>query len=146
MSSPTPFADWDAVQYDPARHDPRTGVILKSYEARDGSTQEYSVYIPAGYAADRPWPLLLAMHGLGQHHLDIINNPQVQFAAERRGFLVVSAQGRGRRNFYRGLGEEDALRVVEEMRIAYNVDPDRVFMSGVSMGGSSSMHLGLHYP
>lgn len=147
MSHFTPFATWDQPAYDPSLHDPRSGVIIKEYQARnDGSTQEYSVYIPRSYTPERRWPLVVAMHGLGGQHTDVINNAAYQILAEQRGFIMLSPSGRGRRNFFRGPGEEAALRAIEEVRRAYNIDPDRISLTGVSMGGSSSMHLALHYP
>ncbi len=145
--SHTPFANWDQPAYNPALHDPRTGVLIKEYQAsNDGSTQEYSVYVPAAYTPDRRWPLIVAMHGLGGQHRDVINNPTLQTLAEQRGFIILSPSGRGRRNFFRGPGEGAVLRAIDEVREAYNIDSDRVSLTGVSMGGSSSMHLALHYP
>ncbi|MBI2855756.1 MAG: redoxin domain-containing protein [Chloroflexi bacterium] len=147
MANFTPFANWDEPAYDPKLHNPRTGVIIKEYQAyNDGSTQEYSVYIPRAYTPEHPWPLVVAMHGLGGHHTNVINNATYQTLAEQRGFIMLSPSGRGRRNFFRGPGEEAVLRAIEEVRKAYNVDPDRISLTGVSMGGSGSMHLALHYP
>ena len=147
MSSYTPFADWDEPAYDPSLHDPRTGVLIKEYQARnDGSRQEYSVFIPSSYTPERSWPLVVAMHGLGGQHTDVINNANLQALAERRGFVMLSPSARGRSNFFRGPGEEAALSAIEEVRRAYAIDPDRITLTGVSMGGSSSMHMALHYP
>ena len=47
---------------------------------------------------------------------------------------------------YNGLAEEDVLRAMEDVERAYNVDKDRVYLTGLSMGGGGTWHLGLRYP
>jgi pimeloyl-ACP methyl ester carboxylesterase len=48
--------------------------------------------------------------------------------------------------FYRGMGEEDVLEVLDEVKRRFPVDADRVYVMGHSMGGSGSYTIGLHYP
>ena len=48
--------------------------------------------------------------------------------------------------FYQGMGEEDVLQVIEEVKRQFPVDPDRVFIMGHSMGGAGSYTVGLHHP
>ena len=48
--------------------------------------------------------------------------------------------------FYRGMGEEDVLEVIDEVKRRFPVDADRVYIMGHSMGGSGSYTVGLHYP
>jgi pimeloyl-ACP methyl ester carboxylesterase len=48
--------------------------------------------------------------------------------------------------FYRGMGEEDVLEVIDEVSRRFRVNADRVFIMGHSMGGSGSYTVGLHYP
>ena len=62
------------------------------------------------------------------------------------GFLVVAPYGRGEIAGYNGVGENDVLRVLRDVRTAYNVDPDRIYLTGLSMGGGGTWHIGLRYP
>jgi hypothetical protein len=48
--------------------------------------------------------------------------------------------------FYRGMGEEDVLEVIDEVQRRFPVDSDRVYIMGHSMGGSGCYEIGLHYP
>ena len=47
---------------------------------------------------------------------------------------------------YNGIAEEDVLRAMDDVKRAYNVDEDRVYLTGLSMGGGGTWHLGLRYP
>ena len=38
------------------------------------------------------------------------------------------------------------LRAMDDVQRAYNVDKDRVYLTGLSMGGGGTWHLGLRYP
>src|SRR5262245_54874929 len=43
-------------------------------------------------------------------------------------------------------GEDDVLRVIDEMRERYPIDPRRVSITGYSLGGTVSFTVPLHYP
>jgi dienelactone hydrolase len=60
--------------------------------------------------------------------------------------LVVAPYGRGERMAYDGLGQEDVLRVIADVRRAYKIDPDRIALTGLSMGGGGTWQLGLAHP
>jgi predicted esterase len=46
----------------------------------------------------------------------------------------------------RPIGEEDIVRVVDEMRAAYRIDDRRISMTGYSLGGTVAFVVPLHYP
>ncbi len=60
--------------------------------------------------------------------------------------LVVSPFGRGALMGYDGLGEEDVMRVIADVRRAYNIDPERMTLTGLSMGGGATWAIGLRHP
>ena len=43
------------------------------------------------------------------------------------------------------LSEIDAMRVLERVRASYNVDADRIYLMGHSMGGAGTWYLGAKY-
>jgi len=146
MAHFSPFADWEYPKFDPSLDDGRRGLLRREYTAyNDGSLQSYSLYVPSIYTPDRPHSLVIALHGLGQTDEAVISEA-FQKIADQNGYLAAAPSGRGRRNYFRGPGEDDVLRVTEEMRKQYHVDPDRIYLTGVSMGGSGSMHIGLDMP
>ena len=47
---------------------------------------------------------------------------------------------------YDGLGGDDVLRVLADVRRAYNIDPERITLTGLSMGGGGTWPIGLRHP
>jgi dienelactone hydrolase len=80
----------------------------------------------------------------GESDYEAIRNEDVAFPEV--GFLVLAPYGRGEVAGYNGLAEQDVLRTLADVKRAYNVDEDRVYLTGLSMGGGGTWHLGLRYP
>jgi dienelactone hydrolase len=140
----------------------RTGALTKAYRSEvDGTLQPYGLYVPPSYDAARAWPLVVGLHGSGSNHLlhrrrlfGLGNEPgEGDYEAIRKdlplpevGFLVLTPYGRGESAGYSGVAERDVLRAMDHVQRAYNVDPDRVHLTGLSMGGGGTWHIGLRYP
>ncbi|HWI19671.1 MAG TPA: alpha/beta fold hydrolase [Vicinamibacterales bacterium] len=123
----------------------------------------YRVYVPKSYAAAKPTPLVIALHGLGGNEDGFFDNysrlpPQL---AEQHGFLLASPLGFRRDGFYgsglmggsdaaarrRGeYSEKDVLEVLRLMKAAYNVDDSRIYLIGHSMGAIGTWSLAAKYP
>jgi dienelactone hydrolase len=143
--------------YDYAR-----GALVKAYRADwDGTLQPYALYVPRDYDARRAWPLVVALHGAHSNHRHMLrrvfgldNRPgETDEEASRNEVpfpdvpaLVVAPLGRGELMGYDGLGEEDVLRVIADVRRAYKIDPLRVSLTGLSMGGGGTWTIGLRHP
>jgi predicted esterase len=154
------YADRLASGQDPWKG--RTGVFTKAYRSEvDGTLQPYGLYVPASYDEAKAWPLLVGLHGSGSNHIlhrrrlfGLGNEPgEGDYEAIRRdvsfpqvGFLVLTPYGRGESAGYSGIAEADVLRAMDHVQKAYEVDPDRVHLTGLSMGGGGTWHLGLRYP
>ncbi|HEX8702683.1 MAG TPA: alpha/beta hydrolase-fold protein [Myxococcaceae bacterium] len=103
------------------------------------------LYVPAGYRADQPAPLVVMLHGAGgdaQQSISILRK-----AADARGLLLVAPKSRGS-TWDIILGDygpdvaalDQALAWVFER---YAVDPERVAIGGFSDGASYALSLGL---
>ncbi len=138
--------------------DPPPGQDLRlSYHSDiDDTEQPYALYVPSGYDPGLEWPLIVNLHGtsagmstdyVGQtsEHYTADENAQFLWAAEKHDALLLTPFGRGVTEF-RGIGENDVFRALEEVQQRYNVDPDRVSLTGLSMGGTGSFEIGLHHP
>ncbi|MFQ5810931.1 MAG: prolyl oligopeptidase family serine peptidase, partial [Armatimonadota bacterium] len=68
-----------------------------------------------------------------------------EYWAELRGYLLLCPFARGNQDF-RGIGEADLWQAYEETQRLYNIDPDRVYVTGVSMGGTGTWHVALRHP
>jgi predicted esterase len=61
-----------------------------------------------------------------------------------KGAFCLSPQGRGATD-YRDLGEIDVLSALEDVQRDFNIDPERIYLKGGSMGGTGAWNLGVHY-
>lgn len=140
----------------------RTGVVHRAYRSElDGQLQPYVAFVPPTHRPDgAAMPMIVSFHGLthqAEHALRAVigeatkedENPD---SSARRlpgfpnqGTILVAPWGFGRAG-PKQLGEHDVLRVIEEMKAAYNVDPTRVSITGYSLGGTVAFALPLHYP
>ena len=141
----------------------KTGLLVKAYRSDfDDTLQPYGLYVPRDYDPKKAWPLLVSLHGATSNHLlnrrrvfglgnrpgesdyEAIRNEDVVFPEV--GFIVLTPYGRGEVATYNGIAEEDVLRAMDDVKRAYNVDENRVYLTGLSMGGGGTWHLGLRYP
>ena len=154
------YADRLAAGEDPWKG--RTGAFTKAYRSEvDGTLQPYGLYVPPSYDPARAWPMVVGLHGSGSNHLlhrrrlfGLGNQPGEQdYEAIRTdvaypdvGFVVLTPYGRGESAGYGGIAEGDVLRAMDHVQKAYNVDADRVHLTGLSMGGGGTWTIGLRYP
>ena len=112
----------------------------------------YTLFIPSTYAAGKPAPLIVDLHGLNITPLmQMLFDGTTDFA-ERYGFIVVAPMGYsvsgwwGARSGRPGeLSELDAMTLLKSIRQQYAVDSDRIYLMGHSMGGAGTYHLGGKY-
>lgn len=109
----------------------------------DGSEQPYYLFVPS--TVERPLPLAVVLHGKGANWRSWFEATTVCEWAEREGIAVLSPHGRGDW-FYTGPGESDTLDAIREVKGMLDIDPDRVYLLGHSMGGWGAWHLGLSHP
>jgi len=130
---------------------PRVGFQERAYISEiDGSAEPFFLYVPTRYDPARPWPLLVFLHGY-YSGLDVLNwrdfmySSTLEEVCEREGVILLMPYGRSNTEFM-GVGESDVLETIAHVRREYNVDPDRVILSGASMGGSGALSIACHYP
>lgn len=140
--------------------DPR--VQHRSYAFPDTGEQiPYALFVPTGYDAESPAPLLVSLHGLGRTYDWLMGYHGLLDQAEAHGFLVVTPLGYTRRGWYgarttdidgRALGpeaarsEQDVMHVLARVRDEFAIDPERIYLWGHSMGGAGTLHLAAAYP
>ena len=117
---------------------------LQYTSAIDNTQQPYRLYIPPNHA--NPAPLVIAMHGTGGNENTLFDqHPTLKQAADKHGIVVVSPNGRGVTE-YRGIGENDVLTLLEEVRKKHDIDPARIYLTGHSMGGTGAAYLAMRHP
>jgi predicted esterase len=120
--------------------------VLTYRSAVDRTDQPYALYLPSGYDPAVRYPLLVSLHGAGGDHRSGMRQAIGDWDRPRAlPFLVAAPYGRGSTG-YLGVGERDVLDVIAEVRANHAVDPERIYLTGVSMGGSGAYHLLHKYP
>lgn len=130
---------------------PGTATTLFYRSAIDNSVQPYALRLPAGYSRDKKYPLVIQLHGTNFH--EVLSGSRLnyhgmlgpQWVEPDIPVIYANAFG-GPTTFYQGIGEVDILRVIDEIKARFPVDPDRVYLMGHSMGGAGSFTVGLHFP
>jgi predicted peptidase len=163
--------EWVQPERSKANLDALARVQVKSYkfEAAGNIDMKYGLYVPTKYAASRPTPLVIALHGLGSdiHYMMEYNN--LVELAERYGYIVATPMGYNERGWYgaRGQGnefnrrgaqaadpgpenlgalsEQDVLNVLKQVRADFNIDAKRIYLIGQSMGGGGTLYIGSKY-
>jgi poly(3-hydroxybutyrate) depolymerase len=134
----------------------------KTYDFKDaGREMEYALFVPSKYDKEKKTPLMVALHGLGSNPQQIIRYPALTDQAEKHGYIVVAPMGYNTRGWYGAkvpgffksspenlsdLSEKDVMNVLDIARKEFNIDENRIYLMGHSMGGGGTMHLALKYP
>jgi predicted peptidase len=109
----------------------------------------YLLFLPADYSVKsrKQWPLMLFLHGAGERGTNLtkvtVHGPP-KFLPNKPGFpfIVVSPQcPTGER--WEG---ESLLALVDDVMAKYKVDPARVYVTGLSMGGYGTWTLASEAP
>ena len=142
-----------------ARAEPGT---LRSGPSIDG--YESLVYLPGGHDAERPAPLVVALHGCKQDSRDFAKGTAFGELADREGFVVLYPETRRPayrlwlnpnrcwewwtvENQSRGAGEPAVVvQMIEALKQIVKIDGSRVYVAGLSAGGAMSAILGSLYP
>ena len=126
------------------------GQVAKTFRKRIAKTIQcrYLLYLPPGYArAKHRWPLVLFLHGAGERGTDLSlvrvhGLPKLAAAGQQFPFLIVSPQCAPDQWW-----DPETLEVLlEAVMRQYRIDPARVYVTGLSMGGYGTWALALRFP
>lgn len=110
----------------------------------DGSVQYYAVAPPSEGSLDPASPpaLLMSLHGAG-----VEGEGQAACFAPKPNAYVIAPTNRRVFGFdWEDWGRWDALEVLEAASRRFGTDPRRTYLSGHSMGGHGTWHIGTLYP
>ncbi len=110
----------------------------------------YLLYLPEKYdeKSDKIFPLLLFLHGGGESGTNINkvkkHGPPAQIASGREfPFIVLAPQNPHKKRLW---DETAIMALLDAIEKQYRVDPNRVYLSGLSRGAYSAWRLAVQYP
>jgi predicted peptidase len=117
---------------------------------------QYLVWLPKGFGEDpdKSWPMIFFLHGSGSGTNDsayVIGQglPEVLYTGEQPEdfpFVVISPQAFTGLPWWGGVTPDVLLALLDEVIELYRIDPDRVYLTGLSMGGYGSWLMAAAYP
>ena len=112
------------------------------------STHNYLLYLPKDYDKSKEYPLVLFLHGAGErgeNDMDLLKvhgPPKLIEAGKEFPFIIVSPQCKPN-SWWEAAELSDLLDHVESK---YSVDEDRIYVTGLSMGGYGTWALASYEP
>ena len=127
--------------------------VVQITSSLDGTEQPCIVGVPDGYDPDKPTPLLVGLHTWSASYPQrlVLHGGE----AARRGWLAVLPNFRGPNLTQNPHAQEaggalpaqhDIIDCYHHMLESYNVDADRVYLTGASGGGHMALLMATKYP
>jgi predicted esterase len=134
--------------------------VLTFFSDVDDTEQPYGLYLPKNFDETKKYPLVVMLHGAGSNHRLAMRrvfgksnfNGENDVEAtkyfpefEDVEYIVASPYARGTAG-YQGVPEKDVWDVVADVKRRFKIDEDRMYLTGLSMGGGGTLWIGLTRP
>ena len=126
---------------------PKVDVFEKVLVSAEANSPNYLAYKPKGYEQEKNWPLILFLHGIGQCGSDLeklkaTGLPQTIEQGMDLPFVIICPQCPEKKWW----NSTELDKLLDEVIKKYSVDPNRVYLTGLSMGGFGTWGLGCQSP
>ncbi len=127
-----------------------TGFLNRSASV-GGTGYKYQVYVPAAYSSRTDWPVILFLHGAGERGSDGLLQtttglaPAIRADPTRFPAIIVFPQV-PKDSAWAGAPADAAMVALRQTMAEYRVDADRVYLTGLSMGGRGTWYLAYRNP
>ena len=105
------------------------GSIVDRVQCAGNPEQTYALYLPSTYSPERKWSLILAFHPAARGRMMV---EKFQAAAEEYGYIVAASNNS--RNGPYAVSQAAAQAMIMDVGQRFNVDPQRVYLAGMSGG------------
>jgi predicted peptidase len=111
--------------------------------------RQYLLFLPDGYNEQKSWPMILFLHGIGERgdNLELVKKhgpPKIVEKQKDFPFIVVSPQCPEDSSWIKE--NNFLISLLDDIVARYKVDKDRIYLTGLSMGGYGTWSLASAYP
>jgi predicted peptidase len=127
-----------------------TGFLNRMVTVEDDAYR-YQVFVPAAYTPSTSWPVILFLHGSGERGSDGLLQTEIGLGSairrhlDRYPAIVVFPQAPLLGNWH-DRASRIALGALDQTIAAFSTDPNRVYLTGISMGGNGTWYLAYRHP
>ncbi len=129
------------------------GFVNKVFKSKDGDLK-YVVYVPDAYEDDKAYPVILFLHGAGERGTDGLNQAKVGLGKAIRdknkkeeSFPFIAVFPQSVKSWNAGSTDaKNALAILDEVEKAYKTDKQRVYLTGLSLGGYGTWSIAAAHP
>jgi DNA-binding beta-propeller fold protein YncE/predicted esterase len=121
-------------------------------EVYDPASLNYLLFMPRSAAAvvDGKYPLIISLHGIGESGSDLWKVkgeglPQILDGKNDFPFIVVSPQCPSSTEWYYDRTDIKINRLIDSVIARYPVDTNRIYLTGLSMGGIATLDMAIRY-
>ncbi|MYC27592.1 MAG: hypothetical protein F4090_06460 [Nitrospira sp. SB0672_bin_25] len=106
-----------------------------------GKTFSYGLFVPPAYDPDVALPLVVCLHGAGFTGDSYLE----RWATRLGGWSILACPTTMAGTWWTRPSEELVLATIEAVRAHYRIDPDRIYLTGMSNGGIGAWIIGMHH-
>ena len=124
------------------------GLHNTSIDVDGVGTVTYGILVPRDYDPQEPRPLVLALHpggSTGAYYGSQFLRGIVAPALQEWGAIIVAPDAPDRR-WANVISERGVLALLDDVMTRYNIDSDRILVTGFSMGGRGTWYLASRHP
>jgi predicted peptidase len=117
-------------------------------QIREDISLNYLAFVPKGYGqSSKKFPLMLFLHGAGErgtniNAVSVHGPPKIVKTNDNFPFILISPQCAPNQRWERQM----IMAFLDEMITKYKPDTNRIYLTGLSMGGYGSWDLAANYP
>ncbi len=119
-----------------------TGLQLDLEKNFNDKSYPYALYVPAKAKAGDSYPLMIVLHGMGGSGGNTIPKWVDRLAED----FIILCPSYPMGAWWAQPAEDLVLQLIQEVQMKYPVDPNRIFLSGLSNGAIGAYMIGMFYP
>jgi predicted peptidase len=112
-------------------------------------TLDYLLYLPPDYEQKDSWPLMVFLHGAGERGSDLQKvkaHGPAKLIEQGRDFPFIIVSPQCPAGQWWPVLSREIISLIDEMMERYKVDPNRVYLTGLSMGGYGTWAAASSFP